>query len=193
MGYRHRRMYYATGMPGWMRFGYSPGWLGRSPTGLPPTAQRIASSGALPQYQEYLGVPPAPATAPWMLGTASLTKEQERQMLEQQARDMELQIADVKRRLDEVRSGRQTPQPQQYGYPAMAYPYSAEFYGASPYDYAPIPTAPPSAEAELASLEEYWKYLGEEVKGVQEKIDELKKQTTRAKSETDETTRKGGE
>jgi DNA-binding transcriptional MerR regulator len=128
-----------------------------------------------------------------MLGTASLTKEQERQMLEQQARDMELQIADVKRRLEEVRSGRQTPQPQQYGYPAMAYPYSAEFYGASPYDYAPIPTAPPSAEAELASLEEYRKHLGEEAKGVQERIDELKKQTTRAKSETDETTRKGGE
>jgi DNA-binding transcriptional MerR regulator len=128
-----------------------------------------------------------------MLGTASLTKEQEREMLEQQARDIELQIADVKRRLDEVRSGRQTPQPQQYGYPTMAYPYPAEFYGVPPYDCAPIPSAPPSAEAELASLEEYRKYLNQEAKGVQDRIDELKKQTTRAKSETDETTRKGGE
>jgi DNA-binding transcriptional MerR regulator len=128
-----------------------------------------------------------------MMETASLTKEQERQMLEQQARNMELQIADVKRRLDEVRSGRQTPQPQQYGYPAMAYPYSAEFYGVSPYDYAPIPGAPPSAEEELASLEEYWKYLDEEVKGVRERIDELKKRTAQAKIEVDETTRKGGE
>ena len=193
MGYRHRRMYYATGMPGWMRFGYSPGWLGRSPTGLPPTAQWIASSGALPQYQEYLGVPPAPATVPWMLGTASLTKEQERQMLEQQARDMELQIVDVKRRLDEVRSGRQTPQPQQYEYLTMAHPYSTGFYGASPYDYAPIPGAPPSAEEELASLEKYRKYLDEEVKGVQERIGELKKRTAQAKIEVDETRKEGGE
>lgn len=186
MGYRHRRMYYATGMPGWLRFGYSPGWLGRSPTGLPPTAQWIISSGALPQFQEYLGVPSAPATAPWILGTAPLTKEQEREMLEQQARDVELQIADVRRRLDEVRSGRQTPQLQECGYPA-------EFYGVSPYDYAPIPSAPPSAEEELASLEEYRKYLDEEVKGVENRIDELKKQTVRPKSEGDEKTKKGGE
>ena len=27
-GYRHR--YYATGVPGWVRFGYSPGWVGMS-------------------------------------------------------------------------------------------------------------------------------------------------------------------
>lgn len=188
MGYRHRRMYYATGMPGWLRFGYSPGWLGRS-----PAAQWIVSSGALPQYQEYLGMPSFPTTAPWTLGTASLTKEQEREMLEHQARNIELQIANVKRRLDEVRSGRQTPQPQQYGYPAMAYPHPAEFYDVSPYDYAPIPSAQPSADEELASLEEYRKYLDEEVKGVQARIDELKKQTVRAESEGDETTKKGGE
>lgn len=114
-------------------------------------------------------------------------------MLEQQARDIELQIADVKRRLDEVRSGRQTPPLQQYGYPAMAYPYPAEFYGVSPYDYAPIPSAPPSAEEELASLEEYRKYLDEEAKGVENRIDELKKQTTRASPEADETRKEGGE
>jgi len=35
-GYRHRYMYYATGLPGWMRFGFSPGWLGTSP---PPQGQ----------------------------------------------------------------------------------------------------------------------------------------------------------
>jgi hypothetical protein len=35
---RHRWMCYATGLPGWMRFGYSPGWVGRSPTGLGPCA-----------------------------------------------------------------------------------------------------------------------------------------------------------
>ncbi|MQY60843.1 hypothetical protein GH153_03280, partial [bacterium] len=36
---RNRWMYQLTGLPGWMRFGFSPGWIGRSPTGLGPAAQ----------------------------------------------------------------------------------------------------------------------------------------------------------
>lgn len=36
---RRRNMYYATGLPGWMRFGYSPGWVGRSASGLGPCAE----------------------------------------------------------------------------------------------------------------------------------------------------------
>lgn len=48
---RHRNMYHLTGLPGWMRFGYSPGWVGRSPLGLGPCAQflmtgRFPSSNA---------------------------------------------------------------------------------------------------------------------------------------------------
>ncbi len=46
---RRRNMYYFTGVPGWMRFGYSPGWVGRSPTGLPPTAQYLMQTGQVPQ------------------------------------------------------------------------------------------------------------------------------------------------
>lgn len=42
-------MYRLTGLPRWMRFGYSPGWLGRSPTGLPPTAQYLMQTGQVPQ------------------------------------------------------------------------------------------------------------------------------------------------
>ena len=38
---RHRWMYYMTGLPGWMRFGFSPGWVGRSPTGLGPCASYL--------------------------------------------------------------------------------------------------------------------------------------------------------
>ena len=60
------------------------------------------------------------------------------------------------------------------------------------FGYPSRPTAPPSAGEELASLDEYRKYLYEEVKGVQERIDELKKQTTRANPAADETG-KGGE
>lgn len=39
MGRGHRNMYYATGQPGWMRLGYSPGWVGQSRTGLGPCAE----------------------------------------------------------------------------------------------------------------------------------------------------------
>lgn len=40
---RRRNMFYATGLPGWMRFGFSPGWVGRSPSGLGPCAQFLMS------------------------------------------------------------------------------------------------------------------------------------------------------
>jgi DNA-binding transcriptional MerR regulator len=167
MGYRHRRMYYATGMPGWLRFGYSPGWLGRSQTGLPPTAEWIVSSGMLPPFSA--------TSRPF--GGVTLTREQEREMLEQQAKDMELQIEEVKRRLDAVRSGRAPPQP---------YPYPTDFYGVSPYG-TRIANASLSAEEELASLEDYRKYLDEETRGVQARIEELKKQIARIAPEGDET------
>ena len=40
---RNRNMYYMTGLPGWMRFGYSPGWVGRSASGLGPCAEYLTS------------------------------------------------------------------------------------------------------------------------------------------------------
>jgi len=118
MGYRHRRMYYLTGLPGWIRFGYSPGWVGRSPTGLPPTAQWLMQSGLMPQYLSYLqtttptapptGVPPtpgaptAPATPFAMPFAPTLTKEQEKQMLEQQVNALEAQLDAIRKRLEEL-------------------------------------------------------------------------------------------
>ncbi len=118
MGYRHRRMYYLTGLPGWVRFGYSPGWVDRSPTGLPPTAQWIMQSGLMPQYLSYLqaiapttppvafpptpGAPTAPAAALPTTFAPALTKEQERQMLEQQVKALEAQLDAIKKRLEEL-------------------------------------------------------------------------------------------
>lgn len=46
-------MYRLTGLPGWMRFGYSPGWIGGSPTGLPPTTQYLMQTGQVPQPAPY--------------------------------------------------------------------------------------------------------------------------------------------
>jgi len=121
MGYRHRYMYYLTGLPGWIRFGFSPGWLGRSPTGLPPTAQWLLQSGLLPQYMQWLQtaaptmIPPTtmPSTtsptgaqaAPTLFPspfTPQLTKEQEKQMLEQQVKMLESQLEALRKRLEEI-------------------------------------------------------------------------------------------
>jgi len=118
MGYRHRYMYYLTGLPGWLRFGFSPGWLGRSPTGLPPTAQWLMQSGLLPQFMQYLqtNLPVVPPTVPpttAQTGTAvttpiptpfapQLTKEQEKQMLEQQVKVLEARLDAIRKRLEEL-------------------------------------------------------------------------------------------
>ncbi|HID17720.1 TPA: hypothetical protein EYP26_05450 [Candidatus Bathyarchaeota archaeon] len=99
MGYRYRHMYYLTGLPGWMRFGFSPGWLGRSPTGLPPTAQWLLQSGFLPQYMQYLQTQPVPTIAP---PVPAYSEEQEKQMLEQQIKVLETQLEALRRRLEEL-------------------------------------------------------------------------------------------
>jgi len=90
---RYRWMYYATGMPGWMRFGFSPGWIGRSPTGLPPAAQYLMQTG---QVQQFLGT-----QMPFYQGMA-LSKDQEISMLENQAKLIEQQLEQIKKRLEEL-------------------------------------------------------------------------------------------
>ena len=109
-GYRWRRMYYLTGLPGWLRFGYSPGWIGRSPTGLPLTAQWLIQQGLLSQYLQSLGAA-APTTLPTAGPTTpvptapyapTFTKDQEKQMREQQVKGLEAQLDAIKKRLDEL-------------------------------------------------------------------------------------------
>ena len=102
-GHGHRNMYYLTGMPGWMRFGFSPGWIDRSPSGLPPGAQYLMQSGQMPQFLTYLQqqVPMAAPVAPQMPGM-QMTKEQEMGMLESQAKMLEQQLDQIKKRLEEL-------------------------------------------------------------------------------------------
>jgi len=104
---RHRWMYQLTGLPGWMRFGFSPGWLGRSPTGLPPAAQWITQSGLLPQFTSYLqsGQPTVPTPGmmpqvPFQPGTFPVAEE--KQMLAQQLEFLENQIEAIRKRLTEL-------------------------------------------------------------------------------------------
>jgi len=150
-GWRRRNMYRLTGLPGWMRFGYSPGWVGRSPTGLPPTAQYLIQTGQVPQpmppaqtvapthencvhfkdgfctlygVQVDSNTPVCPSFTPKNSAPASQTppthpmfqapagfppaqmpqipKDQEIQMLEGQARMVEQQLGQIKRRFEEL-------------------------------------------------------------------------------------------
>ena len=110
-------MYYATGLPGWMRFGYSPGWVSRSPTGLGPCASyMITGSWPTPQAQSYwqaaqsrqtpypyyggAGMMSPPAFG---AGTAAgLSPEQELNMLKSQADMLKQQIEQINNRISEL-------------------------------------------------------------------------------------------
>ncbi len=90
----HRNMYYATGMPGWMRLGYSPGWVGQSPGGLPPAVQYMRTGmWQTPQPQATVAGMPAPAA----------TGQQEVSMLESQAAMLEGQLEQIKKRIEELK------------------------------------------------------------------------------------------
>ncbi len=113
-------MYEMTGLPGWMRFGYSPGWEGRSPSGLGPCAEYLRSgtwptpamNGAWAQGR--VPYPPAPGFPmpgfptpydPW--GAAALTPEQELGFLKAEAHDLKEELASVEARIREM-EGRKT-------------------------------------------------------------------------------------
>jgi len=124
-GHGNRYMYYLTGLPGWMRFGFSPGWLGRSPTGLGPTASYLMTGQwPTPQAQSYwqamqagqapypayggtgampYGFPPAPGTTPGVASFApGVSPEQELSFLRDQAGALKNQIDQINSRIKEL-------------------------------------------------------------------------------------------
>jgi hypothetical protein len=108
----HRHMYYLTGLPGWMRFGYSPGWGGMPPgaayimTGQWPTPQAQAywqamQSGQAPFPQYGPGAPSSypgfqPPQGPMM------TREQELDLLKNQAQFLKQQMEQIDVRIKEL-------------------------------------------------------------------------------------------
>ena len=106
---RWRWMYYMTGLPGWMRFGFSPGWVGRSPYGLPPGAHYLLT-GYWPTPQanwmwnmmqaSYPGY--SPLYDPW--GITQISPEQELEILKGQAEVLEDQLDGIRKRIAELES-----------------------------------------------------------------------------------------
>ncbi|MDI6886275.1 MAG: DUF5320 domain-containing protein [archaeon] len=97
-----RNMYYLTGLPGWMRFGYSPGWVGRSPTGLPPAAQYLVQTGQIPRFASWLQQQ-VPVRVPVTPVVPAMPKEQKISMLESQAKMLGGQLEQIKKRLEELK------------------------------------------------------------------------------------------
>lgn len=91
-GNRHRNMYYMTGLPG---------WIGRSPTGMPPGAQYLMQTGQMPQFASWMQQQAPAAGAP--TGMPVMPKEQEISMLESQAQMLGDQLEQIKKRLEELK------------------------------------------------------------------------------------------
>ena len=79
-----RNMYYATGLPGWARAGYTPAWGGYAPT----WGTYAPAWGAAATY----GAPTA----------AAPTREQEVQMLRTQAEQLKAQLDAITQRMQEL-------------------------------------------------------------------------------------------
>ncbi len=101
----YRWMYYATGLPGWMRFGFSPGWIGRSPTGLGPCATFLLTGAwGTPQAQAFWdAIRSGNAPTPWgWTPVAGMSKEEQLQFLRQQADMLSNQIEMINKRISEL-------------------------------------------------------------------------------------------
>lgn len=102
-----RWMYRLTGLPGWMRFGFSPGWLGRSPTGLGPAATFLMTGQwPTPQMQAWWNAmggyyQPAPPTGAANL-SPNLSPQEELQMLKEQAKALQEELDAVLQRIKEL-------------------------------------------------------------------------------------------
>ncbi len=112
---RQRVMYQFSGLPGWMRFGYSPGWLGRSPSGLGPCAHYLMfGTWPMPQMdyawsQGQIPFSPAPGFHmpgfptpfdPW--GAAEVTQEKELDFLRAEARWLKGELDVIEQRIKEL-------------------------------------------------------------------------------------------
>jgi len=101
---RYRWMYNVTGMPGWMRFGFSPGWVGRSRTGLGPCATYMMT-GRWPMPFNLPGYPATESNMPQVPFLSFTSKEQELEMLEEQSKALSSQVEAIRKRIEELKSG----------------------------------------------------------------------------------------
>lgn len=95
-GYRH--MYYATGLPGWVRFGRSPGW-----GGLPPAAQYLRDTGQLDAFLAALPEQGGSFGSPWGR-PATWSKEEKVAALQAQREALQRSLDDITQRIEAMKN-----------------------------------------------------------------------------------------
>ncbi len=100
-------MYNMTGIPGWMRFGYSPGWVGRSASGLGPCAEYMMTgqwpNPMMAQAMDGAGAQMPMAPNPWMAGGyPQPDRAQMAQMIQAQIDMLQQQIEMLAAQIDEL-------------------------------------------------------------------------------------------
>lgn len=97
-----RRMHYAASLPGWMRFGSNPGWVGRSPT-RPGSAARYPMIGQWPTrsvaaaWQARMGYSVA-----WPNATSAISPEAQLAELRAQIEALRAQLKMISKRIEEL-------------------------------------------------------------------------------------------
>ena len=111
-GRGNRWMYKMTGLPGRMRLGFSPGWQGRSPTGMGPCATYMTTGQwPTPQAQAYWSARPAGAASspgygvPGTPPAARMTRAAELDSLKSQAGAVKSQLEQIVARISELEAG----------------------------------------------------------------------------------------
>jgi hypothetical protein len=97
---RHRNMYYLTGLPGFIRFGYSPGWAEENPSGLPPGAQYLTDTNQLDEFTSYITtkMQNRPLT-PLLTG---LNNEQKINVLKEQYQILKTRLEEIKKQIEVI-------------------------------------------------------------------------------------------
>ena len=102
---RHRNMYNLTGIPGWVRFGESPGYSGGR-AGLGPCAAYLQKTGQMPDFIQDLYQENPEVSAYWSrfpVAEAPLGKDERKQLLVDRMKQLEEEISDIKRKIKELR------------------------------------------------------------------------------------------
>jgi len=97
-GHGHRHMYCATGLPGWVRLGRSPGW-----GGLPPAAQYLRDTGQVDAFLATLPEQGGSFGPPWGPPT-TWSKEEQIAALTVQRAALQRSLDDIAQRIEAMKS-----------------------------------------------------------------------------------------
>ena len=101
---RHRRMFELTGVPGWVRYGSSPGFAGGG-RGMGPCAEYLQKTGQMDDFLKELSST-NPNIKTWQNAYSTMITENpdhKKKQLEQRIQELEDELKDLKKLYKEYR------------------------------------------------------------------------------------------